>query len=26
MAHHGRNENKNASVAAAGDRGLALVA
>jgi len=26
MAHHGRNENKNASVAAVGDRGLALVA
>jgi len=26
MAHHGRNENKNASVAAVGDRGLALAA
>jgi len=26
MAHHGRNENKNSSVAAVGDRGLALAA
>jgi len=26
MAHRGRNENKNASVAAVGGRGLALVA